>query len=305
MDCIILAGNRESYRDVSNKHNKALLDIDGRPILEIIVRELASIEEIDRLLVVGPKVDLDKSLAPICEDYPKPILTFEQKQDLVENILSVVNETGSEDDPDRYVLILPSDIPLIIAEEIREFISKADMSRYDYVGGLATDETLTRFYATPEKPGVKMAYFYCQRYGYRINNLHMVRPRAIHGIQYIRKTYSIRYQKKLWNMVGVFFSLLGLALKIPGSLLMYPGLQMARVLENNGWHKTASLIRPFLKLTRLEHYFGKILGTRLKIVITSYGGSTIDVDNDQDYQAIRQRFKEWIDMQRALVPRDH
>ena len=301
MDCIILAGNRDSYRDVSDKHNKALLDIDGRTILEIIVTELARVDEIDRLLVVGPKAALDNVLEPLQPNYPKPIQSFEQKQDLVENILSVVDRTGSGD-PDRHVLILPSDVPLIIAEEIREFIGKADMTRYDYVGGLATEEVLTRFYPTKDKPGVRMAYFYCQDHGYRINNLHMVRPAAIHSIDYIRKTYAIRYQKKLWNMLGVFFSLLGLAIKIPGSLLVYPGLQLARIWEAKGWHKAASLIRPFLKVERIEYYFGRILETRMKIITTSYGGSTIDVDNDRDYHAIRKRFQEWIEMQRALAP---
>lgn len=301
MDCIILAGNRESYREVSNKHNKAFLEIGGSTILEIIVKELARVDEIDRLLLVGPKAELDRCLEKIRVHYPKPIQVFEQKQDLVSNILSVAYASGSEDDPERYFLILPSDIPLIIAEEIHEFITKCDMDRYDYVGGLARESTLSRFYPDEKGPGVKMAYFYCQNQGYRINNLHMVRPSMVKNLEYIRKTYAIRYQKKFWNMVKVLFSLLRLAVKIPSALGFYPAMHMARMLEVKGWHRSAAYLSSFLKLSQLESYINRILDTRIKIITTSYGGSTIDVDNENDYRAIQQRFDEWVQMQRALV----
>ncbi len=63
MDCIILAGNRDSYREVSNKHNKAFLKIGDRTILNIIMDQLAGVQSIDRLLIVGPKAALEGEIS--------------------------------------------------------------------------------------------------------------------------------------------------------------------------------------------------------------------------------------------------
>ena len=301
MDCLILAGNRQNYREVSDKDNKAFLKINERTILHIIIDELRYVEEIDRLLLVGPKLQLDRHLEDICvKGYPKPILVFEQKNDLVANILAVVEATCPDPPRDRYVLVLPSDIPLVTAEEIKEFIGLCDMDRYDYVGGLTTEPALSKFYPADDKLGVEMAYFYCEEDKYRINNLHMVRPSGIKKIQYVRKTYAIRYQKEFWNMLGVLKPLFLLIFKIPGAPFFYVGLQIARVFHQRGKLAWARRFQKLLKLSKLEYYISKVLDARFKMVVTTYGGSAIDVDNETDYFTICSRFPEWIERQKAM-----
>jgi len=295
MDCIILAGNRDSYREVSNKDNKAFLKIGEHTILHIIMKQLADVVSIDRLLVVGPKDALEEEVEAY-GSYCKPVLIFDQKDDLVQNILSVVDATGGDLPPDRYVMVLPSDIPLITTEEINQFIKLCDMNTYDYVGGLTDESALSRFYPTEELPGVQMAYFQCQGVNYRINNLHMVRPSAIHNIEYIRKVYSIRYQKKLKNIMELLFLLLGVTVKIPGVMGAYISLQLSRIFTTHGWTRGARFFSNRLSFRRLEYYMSYILKARLKMVTTTYGGSAIDVDNDHDYHAINTRFQEWSKM---------
>lgn len=299
MDCIILAGNRDSYREVSNKHNKAFLKIGDRTILNIIMDQLAGVQSIDRLLIVGPKAALEGEIS-LYGSYPKPIQVFDQKNDLVENILSVVEATSAGQPEDRHVLILPSDIPLITEREINQFMNLCDMDNHDYVGGVTDESTLSRFYPTENKPGVRMAYFQCKGVNYRINNLHMVRPSAVRNIGYIRKIYEIRYQKQLRNILGVLLQLLGMAVKIPGAIPTYIFLQLSRVFTSKGWDRASRFCSNRVGLGHLERYMGHILNTRIKIVVTTYGGSAIDVDNDRDYHAINERFEEWSEMQAQL-----
>ncbi len=301
MDCVILAGNRENYREISDSDNKAFLRVKGRSILNITMEELRWLDEVERLLIVGPKAQLESHLEEVYGGaYPKPVLVFEQKNDLVANVMAVVNATAEGRDKDRYLLILPSDIPLMIVDEIRQFIRLCDMEHFDYVAGLTTETALSRFYPTGEKPGVHMAFFFCEDEKYRINNLHMVRPNQIRRIQYVRKSYAIRYQKRFQNMLGVVGNLVGLFGRAPSAIVLYAALQIARILHAAKWDKLARMIQKHLKITSLEYYLSHILGTRFKLVVTSFGGTAIDVDNEADYKAICERFEEWVAIQRAL-----
>ncbi len=303
MDCIILAGNREDYREVTNENNKAFLTIGARGILRIMMDELRTVPEIDRLLIVGPKQRLEEHLqSGYLADYPKPVLILEQKNDLVENILAVIEATSEGQPEDRYVLVLPSDIPLLISEEVRWFIHRCDMEHYDYVAGVTTEEALSRFYPSNGKPGVIMNYFYCNGSGYRINNIHMVRHSRIMGLKYIRRMYAMRYQKEWINILKMLFNLMLVLMRSPTAIIFYTGLQLVLPLRRLSWRWPSRFLEKRLQLSGLEKHISKILRTRLKIVVTPYGGSTIDVDNEHDYQAIGERFEEWIAMQKELDP---
>ena len=41
----------------------------------------------------------------------------------------------------------------------------------------------------------------------------------------------------------------------------------------------------------------KLLKTRFAIAYTSFGGATLDVDNEHEYEVIKQRFSEWMNHQ--------
>ena len=44
---------------------------------------------------------------------------------------------------------------------------------------------------------------------------------------------------------------------------------------------------------RAEQCCSDVLGGPVRIVITPYGGLSLDVDNDEDYQVLSRRFEEW------------
>lgn len=299
MDCIILVGNRESYREVAEESNKAFLKIKGRYILHIMLDELKDVPEISRLLLVGPKDRLDTFLVEAYNgNYPKPIMTFEQQKDLLENALEPVRKTEDPNNPDRHVLFLPSDVPLITAEEVREFIQLADMNRYDFVTGLVTAKTLSRFAPDQENPGVRMLCFNLSCDSYRPNNMHMVRPNAIHSIDYIRRVYSMRYQKRFINALKLMFEVGTTVLGFRG-LTYLAFMRFSLMFRAWGWNRLARLCERRLSRTKGEGGVSEVLSARFKTVVTSSGGSTVDVDNDRDYHTVCQRFEEWKTMLKA------
>lgn len=302
MDCVILAGNRESYRAFSEKPNKAFLEIQGRTILDLMLEQLVSVPAIDRLFLVGPKSQIEAHLAKLdLARLGKPIQVFEQSSDLVNNIEEVIQATQVDDHSDRYLLILPSDIPLLTHQELIQFIDQCNMDAYDMVSGVTTSKALSQFYPTSNLPGIRMAYFYFKEGAFRINNMHMVRPGALKYGHYIRKTYAMRYQKELINILKMIWGLLGVAWRNPDGIYIYLGMSMARLLRERGFFRMAHFFSRQFTLERTSRSISKVLGTRFKIAITHYGGAAIDVDNESDYQAVVARYDEWKTLQKNNI----
>ena len=302
MDCLILAGNRENYRKVSDENNKAFLQIENRTILNIMLEELRLVDEIDRIFVVGPKDRLEQHLASVYGgSYPKTLEIFEQKNNMVENILSVVEASETGDD-DRYLMVIPSDMPLMIAEEVRLFIKRCNMNDYDMISGINSDRVLARFEPENGKPGVHITSFKFSDGGFRINNLHMVRPSRIGGIEYIKKAYALRYQKNLVNFFKIIGNLFMIYLKVPGSVLFYLGIQLSLQLRSLRWNRLARVVEKRMNRKKIMKYVSRILDTRYCYIDTEYGGSALDIDNDDDYNAVCSRHSDWVAIQKKMTP---
>ena len=301
MDCIVLAGDRENYRKVANEDNKAFLPIAGQTILHHILNQLVDVTAVERILLVGPCARFAAVFDDTFRaDYPKPLLFFPQAGNLVDNILATVAASAAESaspDPQRLVLVIPSDIPLVTSAELNQFVDRCDMQTYDYVGGVTSSEVLSRFGASAQKPGVSMATFRLNSGSYRISNLHLVRPAAVKRGDYIRQTYALRYQKRLANIAKMWLALIGLLFRAPTAPVYYLAAQFARHAKLWGWPRVERVFASFVTLARAERYISSILGTRFKIVETDFGGAAVDVDNDRDYETISSRFEEWRAMQ--------
>ena len=306
MDCIILVGNRENYREVADDNNKAFLKIGKRNILQIRIDELREVPEIDRLLLVGPKERLTTLISEVYPNgYPKPIRIFEQHQDLLENALEPITQTAHEQPADRYVLYLPSDLPLITAKEVREFIGLADMERFDFVTGLVTAKTLERYAPQGDQPGITMLCFHLSCNSYRPNNMHMVRPNAIHNIDYIRQLYAMRYQKKFINGLKLLYAVGTTSLGLRG-IAYFGMMRLSLLFRSWNWTSFARVVEKSLNITKAEGGVSEVLGSRYSTVITSSGATTIDVDNEADYKTVCDRFEHWralLDADEAVLPK--
>ena len=78
-------------------------------------------------------------------------------------------------------------------------------------------------------------------------------------------------------------------------------LQLASLADRRGWRSIADRVRAHIPMPRLERGISSLLGCRYRFVITELGGAAVDIDNDHDYLAARERFDEWSHGQRALA----
>ena len=147
-NALILAGTKEKgLLEIAEKvDNKALIMINGRPMIEYIVDVLNNSENIDQILVVGPK----KELHPYIGKKVKEILN--SGNSLLENMEIGLNYFNSADS----LLLLTSDIPLITPEAIDEFLEICT-KRKAFIGyPIITKENIVKKYPDTVRTYIKM-----------------------------------------------------------------------------------------------------------------------------------------------------
>jgi len=302
IDAVITAGDGKAARKIF-KRNKALLDVAGKPIIRHIVEVLIACEDIDRIVVVGPKERFAEALDGLEVDI------VEQKRSLAENgwegflhTLPEYRQTGQLTPDmisayrDNHVLFLSGDIPLISVREIEEFISQCDMSSYDYIAGSTSEEILALFGPRKGRPGIKMATFHTWEGNFRQNNLHMARPFVlIESIDLVLKAYEYRYQKEFYNIVKTLIEIIKLGPGNVGKTLgLYLLFQLSAGLDTLGFGRLAHLVSFPVTLSRAEKVISNLLGARCKIVETTVGGAALDVDNEKDFMILSVMYRDWL-----------
>lgn len=116
-DVIILAGakNNGALKQVSDAPYEALIPLLDRPIIEYVLEALLQTPSVGRILVVGPR----EHLFPLLGDRVMAVL--DGCDCILENIkkgMTALNATEK-------ILLTTSDIPLITAEAIEDFLAKA------------------------------------------------------------------------------------------------------------------------------------------------------------------------------------
>lgn len=304
IDAIILAGDRAASNNFSGQ-NKLLLEVDGIPLLLHVLSALDDVQRVARIFVIGPEKDIQSLLLSdtLVLDCHTPVHVLEQRNTAYENFWSGLVHSipgyrpGMEDDDaaiaNKVVLVLPSDIPLVSAAEIDEFLDGCDQRQFDYCIGATAEPYMRRFLPTQDKPGIEMSYLHLDCSSLRLNNLHLIRPFKVAHRGYIERAYELRYQKKLFNVALVVWEMF----RIPGfggkALSTYYYYQLAMLFRTFGWSRPLAWARSKVTLAKVVQLAGILLGARVDIVETTIGGCVIDVDNAADYETITQRFLEF------------
>jgi GTP:adenosylcobinamide-phosphate guanylyltransferase len=303
MKAFVLAGDQGPSHQICGM-NKAFLLLAGRPLLIHVLGALDQARNIDRIYVVGPQKEImaaiEKALPEVL--FTKKIQVLQQKESLVENILSAYAYSlpGYRDgvDPRRLpnaddpALFLPADIPFVTGSEIEAFIADSDMEKYDYCLGVTPEEALSPFYPKENKPGIKMHYLYLKDKVYRMNNLHLARPYRMGGGGDVQRMYDHRHQRYLGNRFEIAREILRTP-RWPKGLFLYLLAQAASFLMNAGLPPVASLCRKPLDRERVEQEVAFFLKTRFKAVETRFGGAALDIDDEESYRTMSLLFREW------------
>jgi GTP:adenosylcobinamide-phosphate guanylyltransferase len=306
MDAVVLAGDRGKTRKVLGTE-KAFLTLAGRPLLLHVLAAIDGARSIDRVYVIGPKERLESLLA-LFPERTKPWIVLEQQETLLANALSAYGSTlaekvcagdhpsspktqATEADPPP-ALFVPSDIPLLTSPEIEAFIAQSDMGRADYCIGMTREETLTRFYPDTDRPGVRMAYLHTQEGAYRMNNLHLVRPRKVGAVDVIQTAYNLRHQREIGNTLQTLRNIIR-GIPLSQGLLLYALARCAVWFSKLGITPLVSACRRRLPVAKVERLLSRLLKTRVALVETPFGGGAIDVDDDAAYATLTSRHAEW------------
>ena len=301
-DALLVAGEGKDSYKVYHQH-KAFLPVDGKCAISYVIEALQKAKNVRSITITGPR---DALLTHLDADginrvSPKPVHVLEQKRNLYENVWHSFLHTLPEELPedelehspyrDRAVLVVPCDSPLITAHEIDYFIQNCDLKNYDFLLGLTPEESLRAFYPEAGKPGIQMAYLHLKECRYRINNLHLVKPVRIGNRHYIQQMYQYRYQRNFKNVILFGREIIGKDKK--NRYRYYIGLLLGLFFS---WLNIKPLVRFFrswVPKRGLEECISSIMNTRFMGVESPLPGATMDIDNAQDYEVIKLRFKDW------------
>ncbi len=301
-DAILVAGEGKNSGQVYQRH-KAFLPIEGKYVISYVIEALQGAESVRSITIVGPREEILKHMNEdgINPVSPKPIHVLEQKQNLYENVwygfLHTLPEAVPENElegsayRDRAVLVVPCDSPLMTSHEIDYFIQNCDLENYDLILGVTPEESLEQFYPGQGKPGIRMTYLNVKERCYRINNLHLVRPIKIGNRHYINQMYQYRYQRNIKNVILFGLEIIGKDRN--KRYRYYIGLLLGMLFS---WLNIKPLVRYFrswVPKRELEACLSSIMKTRFVGLESPLPGSTLDIDNARDYEAIKCRFKEW------------
>jgi len=311
VDAIVLAGTHIDKKKLIRGHNKAFLPVGDGISLGLVLDALRRSSKVGGIFVVGPEPALRHLLPP--EEQGYRIVT--EKGRMLDNAWSAFTaaedslspDTLAEERRDRAYLFLTSDIPLAVPEAIDDFLErcfaleKERGGTVDFFAGLADEVALAPFYPKPSRHGIRRPYLELKHQRLRLANIYLARPRRIKNLEILQQGFAARKLTQ-WRSIG---RLIAAFLRNPGGIrgaLHILCFQAAALLERGGAHRLASLPRGFLRLPVVERTASMMLGCQFVSVITPYGGLSVDIDDDSDYEIIRENLGVWREHQRTLMP---
>ena len=304
---VLLAGDRGASRSIGG-WSKPFLEVGGKPMVVHVLETLLHTPEISEIFVVGDPLRLQQGLvdhgvlllaaARACAVHVVP-----QRDTLYENVWHGFLRTVPVGDTDdgHEVLVLPADIPLMIPEEVSQFLQEASRVEADYVLGLTPEAALAPYAVHASQPGMGMAFFNLAEGRFRGNNLHLVRPLRIGNRHYIQSMYESRYQKEIGNVLRLGWQILVRELRNTWVLLYYLLMHAAGVLDRRGHPWASDRVRALVPLAVVERGLGALLRTRFRFVMTHLGGAALDVDNEPDLEVVEKMIGQWKAQQARLV----
>lgn len=308
-DAILLAGDMRGAKSVFGK-NKAFLEVRGIPSFIRVLSSLQEVESIGEIRVVGPADQIKLLLEKYSNAWQgtKTVIVAPQKDNIIDNVWKTFldmlpnHQEGIEPSPEqkeKTVMVIAGDIPLITPNEISEFISKCNMNQVDYYVGAVSDETLSHYAPGKGSKGLRLAILPMREKNYRINNLHMIKPFKIVNRYRLQKMYELRYQQKLRNILKLFIKILWLEGGKSGAQFYFLILA-ALFFRKIGIMGISKKISSYLMVSRFESLVGRVLGTKVSVAETTYGGAALDIDNETDFAIINEKFEEWMEYQNRL-----
>jgi CTP:molybdopterin cytidylyltransferase MocA len=301
LDVVVLAGTDRNPRRLIDGQNKAFLPMDGRAMVRIVVDALLEAAHVNRIVVVGPVDRLSTALAGL----PRRVILVEQVGRMMRNAWAGVRACGTSraGSPERGsgsetpMLLLTCDIPLLTASSVDDFVARCrdaeekTGTQFALHTGINEETSLVPYYPKDGMSGIKRPYVEFREGRYRLANIYIVRPHGLAHQDILDYGFSYRKAKDWRNVMKLAWSFFGRA---GGWRAMWFTLRLQATLmaaQRKGWlYRT---LRSGNTEKHIEGIVSQVLGGPVHLVDTPYGGISLDVDEDNDYRVLTQRFDEW------------
>jgi GTP:adenosylcobinamide-phosphate guanylyltransferase len=153
LDAIITAGGMtqpdEPLYPLSGAGYKALLDINGKPMVQWVLDAISASQRIDRVVVVGlpPGTPLE------CR---QPLGTLEDRGDAVDNVSAGVAYLLKDSSADEKVLLVSADIPAITAEMLDWLVDRVGESDHDLYYNVIRREVMEQRYPESKRTYIRL-----------------------------------------------------------------------------------------------------------------------------------------------------
>ena len=311
VDAVVLAGTHQDKRRLIRGLNKAFLPLGGSLSLQFVLEALVQSERIDQIFVVGPEEDLQHHLPADRHRYR----LVSEKGRMLDNAFeayrtaeaSALPGRHASNSADRLYLFLTSDIPLAVPEAIADFVDRSLLleqrrgERIDFFAGVADEVALAHFYPGPHRRGIVRPYMELKHQRLRLANIYLARPARIRNLEILQQGFAARKLTQWRSVARLITTFLGNPAGFRGARHV-AWFQAASVLEKAGLPGWSKLARNRLDMGIIERTASTMLGCRFAALVTPYGGLSLDIDEESDYEIIQENLAAWREHQKSLLP---
>jgi GTP:adenosylcobinamide-phosphate guanylyltransferase len=309
LDAVVLAGTHQNLKRLIAGRNKAFLEVGGKILIRYVVDALLGAERIGQIYVVGPPEELLGVLA----GYPNRVRVIAQRGKMLTNCWAGIE--ASEDshrsdrnmpENERPLLIISCDLPLVTAASIDDFIGRcarldnASEKPYALHAGVVDEPGVRPFHPDGDKPGIERPFVELEFGRLRLANIYVGRPRSLANQAFLQTGFSYRKAKDWRNVVALafnFFKSQGgwqaawLTVRVQVTLMLSKG--------KGYWYRR---LKKGNTRERVEKSVSQVLGGPVKVVITPYGGLSLDVDDEEDFRILDSCYEEWAAITATVEP---
>lgn len=303
LDAVVLAGTDYNPRRLIANRNKAFLEVGGRALVHHVMEALLGSSSIGHIYLVGPAEQLGKVFPA-----PSPHITIlDQAGTMLSSAQATVRacharHASENDAPDQNhpMLFVSCDLPLISPRAVDDFVARcaqedlAAEKPYSLLVGVAEAASLRPFYPEDGKPGIIRPYMHLSSGRVRLANIYVCRPYRLLRQEFLQTGFSYRKASDWRNVLLLVWSFFGqsggwraawLTLRLQATLMLA---------RHKGWlyHRLRSGNTP----EKIERACSDVLGGPARIVTTPCGGLSLDVDDEEDYRVLGQRFSDWSEL---------
>jgi GTP:adenosylcobinamide-phosphate guanylyltransferase len=309
LDAVVLAGTHQNPKRLIAGRNKAFLEVGGQVLIRYVINALVEAKTIDKIFVVGPFEELSRELL----GYPPEVRIIAQRGKMLTNCWAGIEaaEDCHRDDPmmpmnERPLLIISCDLPLVTARSVDDFVSRcaqADAQSetpYALLAGVVDEAGVSPFHPTATRKGIKRPFVEMEMGRLRLANIYVGRPRQLAHQEFLQTGLSYRKAKDWSNVVALTFTFF----KSPGGWhAAWLSMRMQLTLKlSKGKGRWYQKLKKGNTRQRVEKAIGDALGGSIRIVVTPFGGLSLDVDDQEDLRMLDACYVDWAAITAAVEP---